>query len=384
MRVGIILASAALFLGACGSGTDVGSDEAEEFNSPIADFLGFDTSPNFDAAEEQEKYQEQEREAQQRIAECMRAEGFEYTPVDYSEINSFEEAALNEPEWGSDEWVETYGFGISTQRFSQAQVGPDLIGYDDSFTQEYEDFEDPNQDYVESLGPEEQNAYYEVLYGAETGPDIDFENMTEDEINQAYDDYYQNEYVATGCQNVAYEEIYEEGGIFGEDSEFMRFQNEFGDELEELFNRVESDPRLVEAREKISTCVSDKGYPEYIDEQSVYEDIDNRMNDLDSFGNFRDPFMDFTEEEMEAMSEEDFDRIFEEVNTETLSDSDLALLGEIQTYELGLAAAVNECGGGFFGTTSELNEIRAEIEQEWLDANRDRIAEFEGVASTDS
>lgn len=384
MRLGIMVASAALLLGACGSGNDVGSEEAAEYRSPIGEFLGFDTAADFNSEDEQAKYQEQEREAQQRIADCMRAEGFEYTPVDYSEFEVFEEAAREGPEWGSTEWVELYGFGISTQRFSQAQVGPDLIGYDGSFSEGDGDFQDPNQDYVEGLSEEERNAYYEVLHGVETGPEIDFENMTEEEVNEAYDDYYQNEYVATGCQNTVYENIFEQDDVFGEDSPFTQFQEEFGDELEELYNRVESDPRVVEARQKITTCVAEKGYPDYIDEQSVYEDIENRMSALESGNSFGDPFFGLSEEEMQSLGEEDFEAMIDEANNETMSDADKTLLGEIQTYELGLAAAVDDCGGGFFGGGGgELNEIRVQIEQEWLDANRDRLAEFEGVASTD-
>jgi hypothetical protein len=383
MRIGIMLASAALLLGACGSGTDVGSEEAAEFQSPIGEFLGFDTAADFNSEDEQARYQEQEREAQQRMADCMRAEGFEYTPVDYSEINSFDGDAFIGPDWGSEEWIELYGFGISTQRFSQAQVGPDLIGYEGGpFGDGNEDFVDPNQDYVEGLSQEEQDAYYSVLYGSDTGPDLDFENLSQDEVDEAFDEYYQD-YVPTGCQNTAYEDIFEQDDVFGEDSQFMEFQEEFGDELDELFNRVESDTRMVEARQKITTCVAEKGYSDYVDEQSVFEDIENRMSALETGNSFRDPFFDLSEDDTQAMSEEDFEAMIDEANNETMSEADKALLGEIQTYELGLAAAVKDCGGGFLGTNSELNEIMAEIEQEWLDANRDRISEYEGVASSD-
>ncbi len=59
----------------------------------------------------------------------MREQGFEYLPIDTTAQQAFwEEQSCGDLEWGTDEWTEKYGFGITTQRFSQAQVGPDLVG----------------------------------------------------------------------------------------------------------------------------------------------------------------------------------------------------------------------------------------------------------------
>ncbi len=392
MRFGIVVASSVLVLGACSSATTEATSETEEetqessetevYRSPIADFLGFDTAA-FASEENQEEFAEQEREAQQQIAVCMRDEGFEYTPIDNSDFISFEGGPDGDgPEWGSKEWVEKYGFGISTMRFSQATVGPNLVGYDDGRDGLGDDGpSDPNQIYVESLTPEEQEAYYAALYGTDQGPEgIDPENMTEEEINEAYEDYYENEFVPSGCNNEVYEEIYNnEDDVFGDNEQMNAFNDEFGDELEDLFERMQNDPRMIEQAQKISTCVADKGYSDYVDEESVYEDIDNRMGAMSS-GGFNDPFADFTDEQMESMSEEDFEEIINQANGETLSDADLATLAEVQEYEIGLALAVDECGGGYWNDAN--NEIRIEIEQEWLDENADRIASYEGAGGS--
>ncbi len=64
-----------------------------------------------------------------------------------------------------------------------------------------------------------------------------------------------------------------------------------------------------------------------------------------------------------------------------LSDDDKTKLAAAQEYELGLALAVYECSGNSLDDTSnpELSEIRIEMEQEFLDANQDRLAQFKGT-----
>lgn len=383
MRLRILVGATALLLSACSSGTgSVADGEPETVESPIAEFLGYDTFADFDSDEAQTRFEEQEREAQQAIATCMRNEGFEYTPVDYSQFDTFSE--LEGEEWGSAEWIEKYGYGISTQRFSQTAVGPDLIGYDDSVIQSYDDTTDPNSEYVNSLTPEEQEAYYAALYGQQPEPDIDFDNMTEEEINQAYDDFYENVYEPTGCQNTAYEELYSGDEVFGEGSPLFEFEQEFGDELEALFERIESDPRMIAAREKLTKCVVDKGYDSYIDDDSVYDDIESRMEPIQA-AQFFDPTSDISEDVLETMTEEEFEELYNSSEGQELSADDKAILAEVQAYELGLAAAVDDCGGGYWNyQAGPMAEIRAEIEQEWLDINADRLATFEGVASSDN
>ncbi len=74
----------------------------------------------------------EQNQIEEVIAACMREEGFEYQPVDQSQFMMFGGPGEGELPWFSPEWVEKYGFGISTQTFPQSEVGPDLVGYDDS------------------------------------------------------------------------------------------------------------------------------------------------------------------------------------------------------------------------------------------------------------
>ena len=64
--------------------TAVAADSGAPTADEIAELLfGFGDIENAEAAQAQ--YEQEERERQELIAECMAAQGFEYTPVDYSQ-----------------------------------------------------------------------------------------------------------------------------------------------------------------------------------------------------------------------------------------------------------------------------------------------------------
>ena len=367
-KVSSLLLALALAASACGADSSIeagGDDVATEFESPLGDFLGWTT--DFNDEDEQAKYQEIERQAQEAAAVCMKAEGFEYIPVDYSQFENFagEEEGL---EWGTRAWGDKYGFGISTQRYSQEDVGPDLVGhnYPEFMEEEGEEFADPNQAYVESLPEAEQEVYFETLYGQDDGPQWD-ESLSDEENDAMMEEYYNENYEPTGCMNIAYQES------SGEDS-YQEFDNTFGDLLQEMEERFESDPRVSARKSEITSCVAEKGY-EYTDEESVYEDIEERMS---SFSNnqFEDPFGGV---DPDTLSDEEIDAIFADMNS--ISEEDLVKLAEVQEYELGLAAAVMDCSNGALSSYVDpvLVQIRIELEQEFLDTNADELERFKGT-----
>ncbi len=372
-----VLAAGVLTLSACGgsdtSETAAGDDAVVEFVSPIGEFLGWDQGADFDQEAAQAEYAQQEREAQESIASCMVAEGFEYIPVDTSAQEFTFEDQFDGLEWGSDEWTATYGFGVSTQQFSQTQVGPDLVGHtwndggpgNDQPT-------DPNQAYVDSLGENERNAYYNALYGTDQGIEWD-ETLTDEENQAIVDDYYENEYAPTGCEPVAYEEIYSSGE---DQKEFEAFDEAFGDYWTELDERMESHPEVIAYRSEVRTCVEDRGV-EYLEEQEAWEfftaELEAAGLGWEATG---DPFEGL---DTSDFSDEDFDRIYQEFENQTLPADKLAALAEIQAAEISVAVAISECGGGWQTEMTALGPIRVELEEEFLTANADQLAEFEGV-----
>ena len=101
------------------------------------------------------------------VAQCMRRQGFEYTPRPYlteeltNPIDS--RAAIGEQR----DWVEEHGYGISTL-ISDDATAMELLGSDDVVGTGASG-RDANADYLASLEPHERNAYQEAFGGFETG-----------------------------------------------------------------------------------------------------------------------------------------------------------------------------------------------------------------------
>ena len=360
--------------------TDAASDDASEdseepwatYDSPIQDFLGVDYS-NFDSEDAQAEFAAQEREAQEKITTCMRELGWEYVPMDgagdiFFGGDPFEADGL---EYGSAEWVAKYGLGITTQAFGQGQVGPDLVGYDDSQMAEFDeamaDQPDPNAEYVNSLSEAEQEAYFTDLYGDQ--PEFD-DTLTEEE-----QEAFWNDWEPTGCQSVAYDT-----GFGGPE---QAFYEAFGDELDEMYERVSADPRIVAQQSELADCLAESGHSISADEdpwQQFYEMFESDMESLyESSGAFQDPSEGL---DPESMSEEEINEILDAMSPTgpELGAEQLATLAELQQRELDLAADLLECEPGFFtgaGQDEIFFEVLAEYEQEFLDQNAAALSEFE-------
>ncbi len=365
-----LFASMILISSACsGSAPNSADGEATqttEFKSPLFEFLGID--PNLTNADNQAKQAQIERVTQEKIAACMRAEGFDYTPTSSGPVQAFSPGDEDGLEWGSKAWAEKYGFGVSTQLYAQEDVGPDLVGHNfGSFFPSDGTQKDPNEAYAESLPEGDQLAYYAALYGNATGPEFD-PSLSEEENATLMNEYLSQDYEPTGCAGTAYDQAASEL-----DGGFEKFYEEFGDQLEELEQRFEADPRVVQVRAKIAACVADKGY-NYTNEEAAYEDLQDRVSDIAGGiggGIVIAQDQNLTDEEYDASALDQF----------KLKDKDREKLKAAQEYEIGLALAVVDCSGGSLSpeNTPELNNVRVEFEQEFLDTNRDALSQFKGA-----
>lgn len=241
------LAATAVLLAACGGG-DGGEEEAagnpnDPRNSPVAQLLGFDMSSSEQRAKD--------LEIQQQIAECMRDEGWEYEPVDYQaqmgDMNAEWEQQLNDPEG----YGEKYGYGVVRSYESQG----DMSGTT---------FEDPNQDYLETLTPEENQAYYETLYGVQP------------EFVEG-DEYVMPPLEDQGCQGAAMLAVY------GENSAMTNA--DLQTRLNELFTESENDPALAQANDDWAACMRERD-PSYEFERpdEASSQLWERLNELQGFG----------------------------------------------------------------------------------------------------
>ncbi|MEM8924881.1 MAG: hypothetical protein AAGD35_15360 [Actinomycetota bacterium] len=354
VRATALLVAAALAFTACGDG---GSDTAGP--SPIEEILGEDVFGFGDPEDFEARMVAEERERQEVIATCMQAEGFEYTPVDPSQFFGFGGEDGLEP--GSDEWVARYGFGVSTQEYGQSQVGPDLVGFDDSFIQNLDADSDPNSTYYQSLPEADRKAYDEALYGGDDAfPTFD-DTLSEEEIEAEMENF---DFQPQGCQ----------GEAFSAGNSAFAFYDAFGDDLEEMFERIEADPRVLEAEQKVADCVAERGLT-----FTGFDDAEDAIREeLEQIDGPSGPFGAMTEDdiaEFEEMSEEEQEAFFNQGPPE-LSDADKQLLGDIQTREIELATAASDCGGSQQDQLALFQELRIEYEQEFVDANADRLAEF--------
>lgn len=359
VRAKLGVALLALTLGAAACGSQDGETEAGA-PSPIAEFLGQDDYFG-DDAESQAKWAEQEREREDKIAACMKEQGFEYIPRDNSDFNF-----TNSPDgidYDSREYVEKYGFGITTQWYPQSEVGPDLVGnlYEDEFEEQEEN--DPNQAIMEALDDSTREAYQAALWGdPDDFPTFDPETMTEEELEEASASF---DATPQGCEGEAWADDFNNA-----------FYQEFGDELNDLYESIEDDPRIAASQQEINECVADKGYDfdaGFSGYEKLFEMFQEDLQRIDEMvgSSFE---VGFEEQDFETMTEEEIDAIYNQPREFT--DEAKALLAEIQAEEIEMALVAYDCGGGNNADGELFQEIAAEYEQRFLDENADKLSPY--------
>jgi hypothetical protein len=227
---GVCLAGALVFvvsLAACGN-----PDQASQDASPLNAIFGTPLSP----AEERAKQLQQE----ELVATCMKAEGWEYTPVDYAaQFNNqpeFEDPT--DPGYG-----EKYGYGI-VHNYEIYEL-PYL---DDEGNQTgdgpFGEFHDPNQDYLNSLSPDEMQQYYAALQG---DPSIWEQPATETDAGGT-EMFVSPPLDQQGCSGKARLEVYGEQPWDNAD---------FSNRMNELQQELENDVDIYNAEIDWSDCVYD-------------------------------------------------------------------------------------------------------------------------------
>lgn len=224
----------AMALSACGGGGGAGDSEPEGFG-PLAELMGWEP-------EEPAEQRRKELKAEELAAECMRQEGFEYEPVDYQSQmpqQSEEDALLasTDPEaFGA-----KYGYGVVY--YYELYDEPGLRSGDGpgAMTQE---FEDPNQDYVESLSESEMQDYYATLDG-----DPEIWEQPEDETGSS-EVFVAPPLEEQGCRGKARLEVYGENPAES-DPEFQQRMNDFWEDSQ-------NDPRIEAANADWVECMGDE------------------------------------------------------------------------------------------------------------------------------
>lgn len=179
------------------------------------------------------------------IGECMRSAGFEYIPVDFDTIRAAQAADGTLPGVGDDEFLDQYGFGITT-----------LLDRPNAMV---ETAKGQNAAIVDALAAEDRVAYDRTLLGDDS--EVSFVFGLEDE------DFSET----GGCTRLAVEQFFTAEEIAGS------YVNP-GDLL------IDNDPRMVVAIEAWSDCVAKEGFdydgPDDL-EDDLADQLDAIVGDLD-------------------------------------------------------------------------------------------------------
>ena len=216
------------------------------------------------------------------ISACMREAGFEYVAVDYNTVRQGMTSDKSLPGMGERQFIEEYGFGISTLYTGLAPQLSDLrtpaqIGLGEQNVQIYQ-----------SLSAADQAAYSHTLFGEH--PDATFAVALETEDLSR----------TGGCTRAAVEKF------FSPEQMSSTYLNPF-DAL------VDQDPRMVEANAKFAECLRTDGF-DYNHEKEVEPDLRKRL-----------------------------DAITGAAPLEALSSDARVALQELQNYERALAASTLRC-----------------------------------------
>lgn len=234
---------AVLALAGCTGGGSSGDGAARTTGALEAYFERAYGTSDDRSREDQEAAQERmHREVEELVAACMREQGFDYVP---SESGLTYWADDLDVEWGSPEFAEQYGYGIST----------DPYGWEDREHDDAAVWEDPNQEHLEAMSDAEREAYYEALWG----PPVEIDDDADPE-EYAYD------WRQSGCQGAAQHEVYE-GGDAGD--AFAGLE----DEMSRLWEQIATDPRVKELDAAWASCMADAGYGGYAEPSAIMEPL---------------------------------------------------------------------------------------------------------------
>jgi len=223
----LAIGTAALVLVAsCGDGSNEKATDAPMYGAEEFGLTSAELNTRIEAAET-------------KIAACMRDAGFDYVQVDAETVRDAMEADATKPGLSDEEYVEQFGFGITTVFEDPVLV----LGRGEQNTATYA-----------ALAPAEQVAYDRALMGEPGSVGLARALENEDFSNTG------------GCTLAAVESLFDENELTG------TYVNP-GDLL------LEQDPRMVAANKDWSTCMGAKGF-DYAHEDEITDELSQRLEAL--------------------------------------------------------------------------------------------------------
>ena len=188
----------------------------------------------------QEGIIERQSRVEGSIQACMKAQGFDYIPVDPFAQRA---ALTGKARISDEEFLKEFGYGIST------------------FFGKGNEQSDPNDGIRRSLSAADRAAYDRALFG--DSPGLTFAEAADTDATNELG----------GCTRQATDQV------FGGTAVLASLQRK----LDELDERVLEDQRMVKAIEKWTVCMADKGY-QYEDPEEIDSDLLERFEQIVGVG----------------------------------------------------------------------------------------------------
>jgi hypothetical protein len=217
----VLISIVAIAIAGCG-----GDDKSAEPPQELEDTIGF----GGDSAKEIQA------RVENRIGECMRAQGFRYQPVDPF---AAQQAVTGKARITDEEFTKQFGYGIST-----------LLGKGSQQS-------DPNERIRNGLSGADRAAYDRALGG--DNPGVTFaEAVDAGDFSEL-----------GGCTKEASDASFGGAAVL----------NQLVERLDGLDERIIQDQRMVKANEKWSVCMQEKGY-RYEEPDAIDEDLNERFRGI--------------------------------------------------------------------------------------------------------
>ena len=319
-----------------------GSDAEEQ--SPLTEFLGdgagFATGERMvmsaSSADLTDEERQQMRRVEELVAECMHALGFEYIPVDPSAGDDRKDPFAEAYSLPPAEFAREYGYGMTTLMPTERPA---------------DEGADPNQEIREGLSEAALEEYNRALFGemakvSEGGGAVAIKPPTPGETVAPEDQ---------GCHMQAANEVF--GGspvMTGPD--MSEFEGLFED-MEALRDRIDSDPRLVEATGAWAACMAEAGYSEFETTREPEDSVMEQMSELYGW---------------ETQGDEG--GVSVTVGGPGDVDVDEAALAELQEYEIAVASADYDCEQDHYAYVQR--DVAWDFEAQFVDEHRAELERF--------
>lgn len=247
-RAAAALGSAFVLLALAGCSGSSPAPAADGSDSPLGKYMSSIWGGDLSEDEQMKKFEQDEKDREELVAQCMTEEGFDYIPATSTGSISFGSG----DEWKPDdaEWVAQYGYGMVRYPGQDAQPEPET------------EYVDPNQDYVESLSESERTAYYEALHGPQP---------TEEELSE--DGSYEWNWETAGCYGWAQHEMEGENPATSEEHKPIM------DAINEFYTQTAESTQFAALDAAWSECMADAGQSGFERQQDAQMSMNDKLNE---------------------------------------------------------------------------------------------------------